>query len=153
MCKYIKNTLHYRYYDGIGVFFDTTGSYGTSGINEYRNLILYGTSMKNSSYATNKKHHIYIMGKNFTQGLQYGATIYAEHDYVKVNGSKVNEKFVLSVHYSDGNSYLFINGVQQFKFKAMSTLNLKNQLIQKIQKSQTTLIIKKLHYMEKYMIF
>ena len=43
--------------------------------------------MKNSTFATNKKHHIYILGKSFTQGLQYGATIYAELDYVKVNGS------------------------------------------------------------------
>ena len=66
------------------------------------------------------------MGKSFTQRLQYGATIYAEHDYVKVNGSKVNEKFV---HYNGDNSYLFINGVQQFKFKAMNSLNLKNPLV------------------------
>ena len=49
--------------------------------------------MKNS-YSTNKKHHIYILGKSFTQGLQYGATIYAEHDYVKVNGSQANKKFI-----------------------------------------------------------
>ena len=85
--------------------------------------------MKNSAYAINKKHHIYIMGKSFTQGLQYGATIYAEHDYVKVNGSQINEKFILSINYNGNNSYLFINGVQQFKFKAMSSLNLKNLLV------------------------
>ena len=85
--------------------------------------------MKNSSYSSNKKRHIYILGKGFTQGLQYGATIYAEHDYVKVNGTQVNKKFVLSVHYNGDNSYLFINGVQQFKFKAMSRLNLKHPLV------------------------
>ena len=85
--------------------------------------------MKNSTYASNKKHHIYIIGKSFTQGLQYGATIYAEHDYVKVNGSQVNKKFILSVHYNGDNSYLLINGVKQFQFKAMSSLNLANPLI------------------------
>ena len=69
------------------------------------------------------------MSKSFTQRLQYGATIYAEHDYVKVNGSKVNEKFVLFVHYNGDNSHLFIKGVQQFKFKAMNSLNLKNPLV------------------------
>ena len=58
-----KNTLHYRYYDGIGVFFDATGSYGGTGVNELRNLILYGADMKNPLYSTNKKHHIYILGK------------------------------------------------------------------------------------------
>ena len=85
--------------------------------------------MKNFTFATNKKHHIYILGKSFTQGLQYGATIYAEHDYVKVNGSQSNKKFILSVHYNGDNSYLFINGIKQFQFKAMSSLNLNNPLI------------------------
>ena len=69
------------------------------------------------------------MGKSFTQGLQYGATIYAEHDYVKVNGSQVNKKFILSVHYNGDNSYLFINGVKQFQFKAISSLQLDNLLV------------------------
>ena len=124
-----KNTLHYRYYDGIGVFFDATESYGGTGLNELRNLIIYGVDMKNSSNDTNKKHHIYILGKSFTQGLQYGATIYAEHDYVKVNDSQVNKKFILSVHYNGDNSYLFVNGLKQFQFKAMSSLKLDNSLV------------------------
>ena len=124
-----KDTLHYRYYDGIGVFFDASVGYGGTGLNELRNLIIYGVNMKNFTFATNKKHHIYILGKSFTQGLQYGATIYAEHDYVKVNGSQLNKKFILSVHYNGDNSYLFINGIKQFQFKAMSSLNLNNPLI------------------------
>ena len=70
--------------------------------------------MKNSKFVSNKKHHNYIISKIFTQGLQYGATTYAEHDYVKVNGSQVNRKFILSVHYNGDNSYLFTNGVKQF---------------------------------------
>ena len=85
--------------------------------------------MKNSSYVSNKKHHIYILSKSSTQGLQYGVTIYAEHDYAKLNGSQLDVKLVLLVHYNGYNSYLFINGVQQFKFKAMSSLNLKSSLV------------------------
>ena len=112
-----QNNLHYKDYDGIGVFFDATGSYGGTGLNELRNLIIYGVDMKNSSNATNKKHQIYILGKSFTQGLQYGSTIYADHDYVKTNGSQVNKKFILSVHYIGDNSYLFINGVKKFNLK------------------------------------
>ena len=114
--------MYYRYYDGVGAFFDTSGSYGGTGVNALRNLILYGLDMKNSSYATNKKHHIYILAKIFAQGLKYGPTIYAEHDYVNVNGSQMGVNHVLSVHYNDDNSYLFIDGVQQFKFKAMTSL-------------------------------
>ena len=121
--------MHYRYYDDAGVFFDTKGSYGGTGVNALRNLILYGVDMKNSSYPTNKKHPIYILGKRFTQGLQYRTTIYAEHDYVKVNASQMGVNHVLLVHYNGDNSYLFIDGVQKFKFKAMSSLNLKNPLV------------------------
>ena len=102
-----KNTFHYRYYDGIGMLFDATGSYGGTGSDELINLIIYGVGMKNSSSATNKKHHIYILGKSLTQGLQYGATIYAKHDYAKVNGGQVNKKFILSVLYN-GDLFLFI---------------------------------------------
>ena len=54
-----KNTLHYRYYDGIGVVFDATGGYRTTGLNEHRNLILYGVDMKNSAYASKKASYLY----------------------------------------------------------------------------------------------
>ena len=70
-----------------------------------------------------------LLGNMFTQVLQYGATIYAEHYYVKVNGSQVNKKKFLSVHYNGDNYYLLINSVKQFQFKAMSSLNLANPLI------------------------
>ena len=35
-------------------------------------MIHYGADMKNSVHTINKKHHVYILGKDFTQGLQYG---------------------------------------------------------------------------------
>ena len=41
----------------------------------------------------------------------------------------MNKNYILSVHYNSDNSHLFITGVQQFKFKAMSSLNLKNPLV------------------------
>ena len=54
-----KDTLYYRYYDGIGFLFsDATGNYGGTGLVELRNLIIYGVDMKNSKFASNKKHHI-----------------------------------------------------------------------------------------------
>ena len=34
------------------------------------------------------------------------------------NVTAVNKKFVLSLHYNDHNSYLFVNGKQELKFKA-----------------------------------
>ena len=35
-----------------------------------------------------------------------------------INFSKANTKFCLSLHYTAGNSYLFVNGKEIFKFKA-----------------------------------
>ena len=107
------------------MFFDGTGRYGGTGLN----LIIYGVGIKNPSAAMNKKHHLYILGKSFTQGLRYGVTIYAEHDYVKVNGSQVNKTFILSVRHNGDNSYLLINSVKQFQFKAINSLNLSSPLV------------------------
>ena len=40
-----------------------------------------------------------------------------------------NKKFVLSLDYNDDDSYLFVNGVEQLKFKAHSfTNNVKSQV-------------------------
>ena len=71
------------------------------------------------------------MGKDFIQGLittGTGNTIYAEKIY-KTNMTEPNKKFVLSLHYNDDDSYLFVSGVEQLKFKAQSfTNNMKRQV-------------------------
>ena len=121
--------MNYRHYDGINVFFDATGNYGGSGLDELRNLIIYGADMKNSAYATNKNIIFTLLEKVLHKDYNMVQLYIEEHDYVKVNGSQVNKKFILSVHYNGDNSYLFINGVKQFQFKAMSSLNLANPLI------------------------
>ena len=43
--------------------------------------------------------------------------MYAEKIYSQ-NFTGPNKKFVLSLHYSGDNSYLFVNGKQELKFKA-----------------------------------
>ena len=39
-----------------------------------------------------------------------------------------NKKFVLCVHYNGDNSYLFINGIQRYKFKINSSVIKANKL-------------------------
>ena len=87
--------------------------------------------MKNSKYTSNKKRHIHVLGKNgnFIQDLQYGTTVYPQSDYNEVNGSQMDKNLVLSLHYDGSDSYLFINCVKQFQFKAMDKLNFKNSLL------------------------
>ena len=54
--------------------------------------------MSFSSHANNKAKNIYVLGKNFIQGIN-GTTIYAEKIY-KQNFTATNKTFTLSLHYS-----------------------------------------------------
>ena len=56
------------------------------------------------------------MGEDFIQGIN-GTTIYAEKLFHN-NFTEFGVKFVLSLHYNGDNSYLFVNGRQELKFKA-----------------------------------
>ena len=79
--------------------------------------------MSFSSHERNKQNGIYVLGKDFIQGVttvgptRSGTTIYAEKVY-KHNFTKPNKKFVLPLHYNGDNSYLFVNGGEELKFKA-----------------------------------
>ena len=56
------------------------------------------------------------MGDFLVQGIN-DTTLYAEKIYSQ-NFTAVNKKFVLSLNYNGDNSYLFVNGKEELKFKA-----------------------------------
>ena len=56
------------------------------------------------------------MGDLFVQGIN-DTTLYAEKIYSQ-NFTQTSKKFVLSLHYNYNDSYLFVNGKQELKFKA-----------------------------------
>ena len=64
--------------------------------------------MSSSVHATNRANNIYVVGKDFIQGIN-DATIYAEKLFHN-NFTEFGVKFVLSLHYNGDNSYLFANG-------------------------------------------
>ena len=66
------------------------------------------------------------MGDGFLQGIN-DMTLYAEKIYSQ-NFTQSNKKFVLSLHYNDNDSYLFINGNQELKLKAKPGQSIKEQL-------------------------
>ena len=72
--------------------------------------------MSFSNHANNKATYIYVMGKDYVQKIN-DTTIYAEKMYYR-NFTDPGKKFVLSLHYNSNNSYLFVSGRQEFKFKA-----------------------------------
>ena len=71
--------------------------------------------MEYEYYIDNKKKDILVLGRGSTQGLE--STLTAEQMY-SINFTVTKKKFCLSLHYNEGNSYLFVNGTEIIKFKA-----------------------------------
>ena len=64
-----------------------------------------------------------MLGKDFVQGIN-GTTIYAEKLY-KTNFTERSKRFAVSVYCNGNNFYVFVNGVQELKFK--SAINYKDR--------------------------
>ena len=120
-------------YKGYGICFDersqfshtiTEGSFAhtTSG----RNVLFFGADMSFSAHAINRANHIYLMGEGLTQGIN-DTTINVEKNYHR-NFTDPDKKFVLSLHYNADNSYLFVNGRQELKFKCKADQLVKEKL-------------------------
>ena len=110
-------------YKGYGICFDERSEFGhaiTEGgfthATDTRNVLIFGADMSFSAHATNRANHIYLMGTGLTQGIN-DTTIYAEKNFYR-NFTDFGKKYMLSLHYNSDDSYLFVNGRQELKFKA-----------------------------------
>ena len=122
--KINKNTdFSKNNYTGYGLCFDEGGTF-THTVREgnfdhttaARNTIIFGVDMSFSVHAINIANNTFIMGEALVQGIN-DTTIYAEKNFYR-NFTVPDKKFVLSLHYNGDNSYLFVNGRQELKFKA-----------------------------------
>ena len=120
-------------YKGYDICFDERSDFGhtiTEGGHAHttnaRNVLIFGADMSFSVHATNRANHIYLMGTGFTQGIN-DTTIYAENNFYR-NFTDFGKKIVLSLHYNGDNSYLFVNGRQELKFKAKTDQLVKEKL-------------------------
>ena len=118
-------------YKGYGICFDERSEFGhtiTEGgfthTTDARNVLIFGADMSFSVHATNRANHIYLMGTGLTQGIN-DTTLYVEKNYWR-NYTDPGKKFVLSLHYNGDDSYLFVNGRQELKFKCKT-----DQLVKK----------------------
>ena len=102
-------------YEGYGTCFDEGGTISIGNINNGRNVLIFVVH-ENSVTHSNKANNIYIIGDGFVQGIN-DTTLYAEKIYSQ-NFTAVDIRFLLSLHYNGDNSYLFVNGKQELKFKA-----------------------------------
>ena len=84
-------------------------------INNGRNVLIFGVHESSLIHSNNKTNNIYVMGKDFVQGIN-DTTLYADKVYSQ-NFTQPSKKVVLSLYYNRNNSYLFVNGKQKLKFK------------------------------------
>ena len=129
-----KNADTSKYnYKGYGISFDEGGTFGHTiregnfdNTTNARNVLIFGPDLSFSTHKTNKANNIYVMVKLFTQRIN-GTTLYAEKKLYR-NFTDLGKKFLLSLHYNGDNSYLFVNGRQELKFKAKADQLVKEKL-------------------------
>ena len=91
------DTSNYKY-NGYGICFDGKSDFSIGSITNGKNVISFGCDMSFSSHANNRASNIYVLGKDFIQGIN-GTTIYAKKFY-KHNFTTPKRKFGLSLHYN-----------------------------------------------------
>ena len=115
-----KNADTSKYeYKGYGICFDEGDTFNIGNITNGKNVLIFGVHESSLTHANNKVNNIFVMGDGSVQGIN-DTTLYAEKIYSQ-NFTQPNKKFVLSLHYDDNDSYLFINGKQELKFKVKSS--------------------------------
>ena len=115
-------------YEGYGICFDYGDDFSIGNITNGKNVLIFGVDFSGIStiHSTNKANSIYVLGRGFVQVIN-DTTIYAENMH-SLNFTERGKKFVLSLHYNGNNSYLFVNGTQELKFKAKDDQILKEKL-------------------------
>ena len=112
-----KNADTSKYaYKGYDICFDEGGSFSKGNINNGQNVLIFGVGESSLVHANNKANNIYVIGDLFAQGIN-DTTLYAEKKYSQ-NFTQPSKKFVLNLHYNGDDSYLFVYGKQELKFKS-----------------------------------
>ena len=145
-------------YKGYGICFDERSEFGhtiTEGgfthTTDARNVLISEADMSFSVHATNRTNNIYVMGTGLTQGI-HDTTLYAEKNFYR-NFTDFGKKFMLSLHYNGDDSYWFVNGRQELKFKCKTDQLVKEQLcIGNLSINGLRVNQKKLGYMKKFII-
>ena len=145
------DTSKYKY-KGYGICFDEGGSFSKGNISNGKNVLIFGVHESSLVHQNNKANNIYVMGDLFVQGIN-DTTLYAEKIYSQ-NFTQPNKKFVLTLHYNYHNdSYLFVNGKQELKFKTKTgQLLIEKLCIGNLSDDWTTSESEKQDYMKIFMI-
>ena len=77
--------------------------------------------MSSSVHIDNKEKDMLILGEGPAQGLD--DTILTEKAKYLINFTQPNKRFVLSLHYYESNSFLFVNATKIYQSKAKEFWN------------------------------
>ena len=102
-------------YSGYKTGYDRRSSFSFPGGGFGQNILIFGANVSSSAHIDNKKKDILVLGIGPTQELKH--TLTAEKKY-STNFTVTKKKCCLSLHYNGANSYLFVNGRENYKFKA-----------------------------------
>ena len=111
---------------GYGICFDEGRTFSKGNINNGQNVLIFGVHESSLVHANNKANNIYVMGDLFVQGINDTA-LYAEKVYSQ-NCTQPSKKFLINLHYNGDDSYLFVNGKQELKFKCKTKNLVKEKL-------------------------
>ena len=111
-----KNTDIDKYgYSGYGIGFDRTSNFSFPGGGFSQNVLIFGADMRYCSHIDNKKKDILVLRKGPSEGLEH--TLTAGKMY-SINFTVTKKGFCLSLHYNGVNSYLFVDDIEIYIFKA-----------------------------------
>ena len=78
--------------------------------------MIFGVDNSSSSHSENPKNNFLILGEGPTFGIN--GSFGSPEKKFRINFTKANTKFCLSLYYNGDNSNLFVNGKEIYKFKA-----------------------------------
>ena len=119
------DTSKYKY-KGYGICFGEDAVFSIGNVNNGRNVLIFGVHEDSVIHTNNKANNMFIMGDGFAQGIN-DTSLYVEKMYNQ-NFTQPNTQFVLSLHYNGDDSYLFVNGKQELKFKAKTESLIREKL-------------------------
>ena len=96
-------------FDSCSQFSELDGSYG-------KNVIIFGVGNSSSVHINGKNRNILVFGEGPTQSLE-DAIITSKAKY-SINFTESGKRFVLSLHYNRSESFLFVNTVKMYQFRA-----------------------------------
>ena len=109
------NTSEYNY-SGYGISFDANGSFSHPKSNNLdAKNITFGCDLSTSAHLNNRNNHILVVVKDFIQVIN-GTTVYAEAMY-QTDFTEKNKFFVLSLDYTNDDSYFFVMVYSNTKLK------------------------------------